>query len=990
MILPPPNVTGSLHLGHALTATLQDALARWHRMRGFQVVWVPGLDHAGIATQQVVELQLAREGRPSRREMGREAFVRQVWDWKARYGSRINAQMRRLGALLDWDREVFTLDAPRSAAVTHAFCELARRGLVYRGTRLVNWSPRLQTALSDIEVDALEVRGPTHLPLGAGGESVQFGLLHRLRYPLEGAPPPGSPDALVVATTRPETMFGDVAVAVHPEDAELAPLVGRHVVQPLTGRRLRVVSDAELVDPTLGSRCVKVTPAHDARDFACAQRHALPAPNILTDDGALNELAGSLAGAHRLSARRRVVDALRAVGAYAGSEPHASVLPVCSRSGDIVEPRLKPQWYVRCAPLAARAAAMERSGGLRIGPDAAHRDEWHRWLSRIEDWCVSRQLWWGHPVPAFSLEPASPADASALAAQAEPLLAVGALHRDADSGRLWVVAEDEAAARALCQQLLRGVRCALRPDADVLDTWFSSALLPLSSFGWPDAAAWRASGGAQCYPLSLMETGGDIIFFWVARMAMLCGELADAGGAMGTRGAPPFREVFLHPLIRDAEGRKMSKSRGNVVDPLEVIEGCALPQLQTRVRESNLPVAERERALAALAREFPQGFPECGADALRLTLAHYMAQTRAINLDVQRIVATRHLCNKAWQAARFVLRAQQPEQQQQQQQRDEEAGGAGALTAVRWWRSRLARAVRVVAAAYTARDFGAAATATRDTLLSEFCDVFLEFAKQNLRAPPESGVPAETRAALRQGLDVWLRLAHPLMPFLTDELHAALRGAPRSAAAPSLAESHPFPDAAGEGLREDAAAEQALDVVLAVVRAYRSLRANFSAHFSPESRDPLFITAAASAASSAASASAGPLRQIIAPHLPQLRFHCRGAAPQIIEGGVPALPPATLQLPLACGLVAAVQLRAGAALARDLERAERRLTQTRRSREQLAAAVAAPDFAAKADAEAQARSAARLAQLEEEEAAAAASLHHLQAARAYFGGAAAP
>jgi valyl-tRNA synthetase len=574
MVLPPPNVTGALHIGHALTVAIQDTLARWRRMKGDSVLWVPGLDHAGIATQTVVERKLSAERGLTRHDLGRSAFVEEVWAWHDQYGGRIKSQLRLLGATLDWSREVFTMDTMRSEAVVEAFVRLHEQGLIYRGNRMVNWCPHLNTVLSDIELDYLDLEGPEDLQLPGQVAAVEFGRLHAFAYPLSNGPV-GSQSDIVVSTTRLETMLGDVAVVVHPDDLRYKSLIGHTVTHPLDGRQLPIIGDAEIVDMGLGSGAVKITPAHDPNDLACAERHNLSIIDIMNDDGTMHVKeanASGLDGIDRFAARATLVNILTEKSLYRGSTPHAMRIAVCSRSGDIIEPRLKLQWFVRCDKMAAAAAQMTESGmdgsyapaqPLRLQPEW-QAGEWQRWLANAEqsDWCISRQLWWGHRIPAYRV--------CGTNQHMQFDQDVGMVpHTDSDGKRGWVVGRsDEDAARQALDAMdispssinsspiahLQRLGFHLEQDEDVLDTWFSSGLFPLSALGWPTKRGDK--GGefdASRYPLDVMETGSDILFFWVARMAMLCPTLQPTLGK-------PFKEIWLHPIVRDKTGKKMSVS----------------------------------------------------------------------------------------------------------------------------------------------------------------------------------------------------------------------------------------------------------------------------------------------------------------------------------------------------------------------------------------------------------------------------------------------
>ena len=753
IVIPPPNVTGTLHMGHAFQHTLMDALIRLHRMDGDNTLWQPGTDHAGIATQMVVERQLAAENR-SRHDLGREAFVARVWQWKEESGGTISRQMRRLGASVDWTRERFTMDPGLSAAVTEVFVRLHQDGLIYRGQRLVNWDPELHTALSDLEVLA----------------EPEAGHLWHLRYALAD----GS-GHVVVATTRPETMLGDTAVAVHPEDERYRALVGRQVRLPLSGREVPIIAD-DYVDPKFGSGVVKITPGHDFNDYEVGQRHALPILNVFDQDaklvtGEAAERAAipvELRGLNRFKARKRVVALLEAQGLLEKVEPHSSPVPRGDRSGAVLEPWLTDQWYVRIGPLAEPAIRAVEDGRVRFVPDNWART-YFQWMRNIQDWCISRQLWWGHRIPAWY-------DAA---------------------GNIFVARNAEEARRSAHQH--HGREVPLRQDEDVLDTWFSSALWPFSTLGWPQATAELKT----FYPTSVLVTGFDIIFFWVARMLM-----------MGLRfaGDVPFREVYITGLIRDEHGEKMSKSKGNILDPIDLIDGIELEPLLAKRISGLMQPHLRASIEKNTRRQFPNGIPAFGTDAVRFTFAALASPGRDIRFDLGRVEGYRNFCNKLWNAARYVLMVTEGQ--------DCSAGGE-ASSADSWIRGRLQHAICSVRDSLAAYRFDLAAAAAYEFTWYEFCDWYLEFTKPILQSSAASAAQLRgTRRTLLEVLEALLRLLHPLMPFVTEEIW--LQVAPLAGKAGPTIMLQPFPRP--DEFAGDEASARAIEFVKELILKLRNIR----------------------------------------------------------------------------------------------------------------------------------------------------------------------
>ena len=724
IVIPPPNVTGSLHMGHGFDDTIQDVLTRYHRMLGHRTLWQPGMDHAGIATQMVVERLLNAEGL-SKHELGRERFVERVWEWKEKSGGKIASQMRRLGASVDWSRDRFTMDEGCSEAVRHVFVSLYDDGLIYRGKRLVNWDPVLHTALSDLEV--LSEEEPGHL--------------WHFRYPL------ASGDGhVVVATTRPETMLGDTAVAVHPDDERYRSLIGKEVELPVVGRRIPVIAD-EYVDASFGTGCVKITPAHDFNDYEIGQRHGLPMINILTDDASLNdEVPEAYRGMDRFDARKAIVAEFEGLGLLDKVEEYAVKIPRGDRSGAVVEPYLTDQWYVDVKPLAEPAIDAVKDGRIRFVPDNWSKT-YYEWMDNIQDWCISRQLWWGHRIPAWY---------------------------DADGNVFVGHSEDDVRAK---YEL--GER-ALKQDEDVLDTWFSSGLWPFSTMGWPE----KTEALENFYPGNVLVTGFDIIFFWVARMIMF---------GLRFMGDVPFRDVYIHGLIRDHEGQKMSKSKGNVLDPLDLIDGISLENLLNKRTSGLMQEHLKPRIVEATRQQFPDGIEEYGADALRFTFAALATTGRDIRFDVGRIEGYKNFCNKIWNAARYVLLNTE----------SLDDGGIELSAADRWIRTRLDDTVANVHRHFDAYRLDLVAQAIYEFTWHEYCDWYIELSKAVLQSDSTNEAEKRgTRQTLIGVLEALLRLMHPVMPFITEEIWQQV--APRAGRGGEtiMLEAYPQPD---DRVRDDEA-----------------------------------------------------------------------------------------------------------------------------------------------------------------------------------------
>jgi valyl-tRNA synthetase len=766
--IPPPNVTGSLHLGHALTNSIQDCLIRWRRMKGFNTLYVPGCDHAGIATQAVVEKMLAKKG-ISKHQIGREKFLEHAWEWKNTKGDRIYNQLKRMGSSYDWSRVCFTLDPKFVTAVNEAFITLHTEGLIYRDTRLVNWSCKLNTALSNLEVDTKELEKKTKIAVpGHNGKSYDFGVLSYFSYQIDG----GSPDdKITVATTRLETMLGDTAVAVNPKDTRYAKHIGKFLIHPFNGRKLPIIGD-EMVDMEFGTGCVKITPAHDPNDYVVGKRHKLDFINILNDDGSINSNGAPFEGMMRFDARVEVMKKLKSLGLFEKSEDHKMNIPICSRSGDIIEPMLKPQWYVNCKDMAKEAADAVRNGELTITPLSSQK-EWFSWLDNIQDWCISRQLWWGHSIPAY-------------------FVVISGEENDRSDGKYWVSGETKEIAMEKAIKKF-GPNITLEQDQDVLDTWFSAALWPFGVMGWPN----KTQDYDLFYPNSLLETGWDILFFWVARMVMMGKKLT---------GKIPFSEVYCHAMVRDAHGRKMSKSLGNVIDPQDVIEGISLEDLGKQLENGNLDSKELQKAKEGQRKDYPNGIPECGVDALRFALCAYSTDSsRDISLDILRVEGYRKFCNKIWNATRYVLGALGSEFQ------PESRIMPGNGIHERWILHRLNICIGDVDKSLGSYHFKNATEAIYKFIKDELCDVYIEAVKT--RNDPSS------LQTLYSCLQTGLVLLHPFMPFVTEELYQILPKRKDSSAASIMIAEYPEENSVFNAPE----VEKSFEKILGVVKAIRSL-----------------------------------------------------------------------------------------------------------------------------------------------------------------------
>lgn len=739
MILPPPNVTGSLHLGHTLMGAIEDAITRFKRLKGYASLWVPGTDHAGIATQSVVEKKILKTEGKYRTDFSREEFVKRVWKWKEEYGGKIMEQFDKLGVSFDLSRVYFTMDEERSKSVKEAFIQLYERGILYRAKRMVNWCCALQTAISDCELEDLELDKPTMLTIPQHSGKYEFGVLIDFAYKLKKDPN----KEIIVSTTRIETMLGDTAVAVHPEDDRYKDLIGEEIVHPFfPDRKMKIIADPILVDKSFGTGAVKITPAHDPNDFACGKRHNLDFINIFNDDGTINENGGEFKGMKRYDCRNAMIKKLTELKLFRGKKPNKMVIQKCSKSGDIIEPMVKAQWWINCQDVAKRAINDVNSGKIKLLPEF-QKQTLFSFLENIQDWCVSRQLWWGHQCPIYLVTVKGKLD-----------------NPDPSNNDHWIAAksETEAIKKASEKWKCDEKDISVKQDSDVLDTWFSSGILPFSVFGWPDKNSEELK---TFFPTDLLETGHDIIFFWVARMIFMSYFFMDE---------IPFHTIYLHPIVKDSQGRKMSKSLGNVIDPLQVINGAQLEELLQAIRDGNLPKNELERSLKEKQKEFPDGLPQCGADALRLGLMSYLIQGRNINLDVNRVMGYRFFNNKLWNAFKFLKIYTKDNFKYAEINKN-------LLTFYdKWILNKLSRLIKIYEKDFENYNFGDATSQVYSFWYDNVCDVYIEALKCILsdNSPYNEEIKNNTKNVFLHIIESGLIILSPLMPFVTEELFQRL------------------------------------------------------------------------------------------------------------------------------------------------------------------------------------------------------------------------
>ncbi|CRG94816.1 valine--tRNA ligase, putative [Plasmodium gallinaceum] len=846
IILPPPNITGTLHIGHTLTVAIQDSLVRYKRMKNYLTLYIPGTDHAGIATQTIVEKMLYKKEKKIRHDYGREEFVKKIHEWKNLHGNKINNQIRRIGASVDWSREYFTMNDKLSIAVKEAFIKFYESGLIYRDNRLVAWCPHLKTALSDIEVNLEEIKKPTKIKIPSFDHLVEVGVLYKFFYEIKD-----SEEKIEIATTRIETMLGDVAVAVHPNDKRYSHLVGKELIHPFIPDRKMIIIADNAVDMDYGTGAVKITPAHDKNDYEMMKRHNLKHINIFTLDGHINENGGKLfEGLHRFECRFKIQEELKKLNLLSDKVPNSMFLPLCSRTNDIIEYMLIPQWYLNCSDIARQAINYVKNDDLKIIP-SHHINTWFYWLENVKDWCISRQLWWGHRIPAYKI----------ILKDDEYKNNSDKCNNIEDIKEQWVVGRSYEESMEKAKKLIgEDKNFELIQDEDVLDTWFSSSLLPFSSLGWPE----NTEDLNDYFPNTILETGQDILFFWVARMVMVSLHLTKK---------LPFNTIYLHAMIRDSKGEKMSKSKGNVVDPLDIIEGISLEKLHEKLYEGNLPEKEIKRAIELQKKEFPKGISECGTDALRFGLITYLKQGRNVNLDINRIIGYRHFCNKLWNAVKFFLKTlpdnydnynillYKPEYVKSLNWED------------KWILHRLNIYIKSANENFNTYNFSEVAFASYNFWLYDLCDIYLELIKPRLNTDSqeiskkeliiENSINNEKREdhtnsdndyfdncikssenldgykankTLHACLDYALRLLHPISPFITEELYQKIAADPYKFSSISIAN---YPDYVELWNNEEINTE--MNTFMNIVKQFRSFISNLE--IPPKTKLNCFIAA---------------------------------------------------------------------------------------------------------------------------------------------------
>ncbi|KFZ18786.1 hypothetical protein V502_03936 [Pseudogymnoascus sp. VKM F-4520 (FW-2644)] len=906
IVEPPPNVTGMLHIGHALANALQDVMIRWNRMQGKTTLWLPGCDHAGISTQSVVEKTLYRKEGKTRHDLGREKFVETVWEWKGEYHQKINAVLRKMGGSFDWTREAFTMDENLSAAVTETFCKLHEEGTIYRANRLVNWCTQLNTALSNLEVENKELTGRTLLDVPGYEKKIEFGVIIHFKYPIEG-----TEETIEVATTRIETMLGDTGIAVHPDDERYKHLVGKNAVHPfIKGRLLPIFADT-YVEKDFGTGAVKVTPAHDPNDFTMGKSHNLEFINILNDNGTFNENGGPYEGQKRFDVRYTIQDDLKALGLFVDKKDNAMKVPLCEKSKDVIEPLLKPQWWMKMKDLAAEAVKVVKNGEIKILPESAEKS-YYRWMEEPQDWCLSRQLWWGHQIPIYY-------------AQVD-----GEDSYDADEN-LWFAGRTEEEALEKARKALAGKTFTLKRDEDVLDTWFSSGLWPFSTLGWPNAT----HDLEKLYPTSMLETGWDILFFWVARMIFLGKKLT---------GKVPFTEVYCHSLVRDSEGRKMSKSLGNVIDPQDIIHGITLEDLHAKLLSGNLNPNEVEKATKYQKTSFPDGIPQCGTDALRFALVSYTTGGGDIAFDIKVIYGYRKFCNKIYQATKYVLGNLPADFVPQ---KSAKKTGKESL-AEKWVLHKFTNASKDINRALEEREFMRSTNIVYHYWYNSLCDVFIE----NSKAIIQSGTNEEKLSALNTlytALEGALTMIHPFMPFLTEELWQRLPRRQEDKTPSIVKAAYPVYDAE----MDDPASEEAYELVLGVSKGIRSLMSEYSLKDEAE----VYIQAFDSTSESTVTAQTQSIKSLCG----------KGVSTVQILGATDSRPAGCVPFTVSAAAVVYLRVTGRVDIDNEISKANKKLQKTHQGIDKQRKILDDPDYKAKVSEALQEVERKRLADLEAEQ-----------------------